>query len=139
MMKTLLDENISPALLGPLWDREIDTATVRDRGLLGADDHIIWRLAQGESRTVVTINAGDFRRLARQTPGHAGLIIIPSGSGRDGQLRMIESVIAKAREENAILPTFRSRIYEVLEDGSIAIEISEGDPPSRTSTLRVVN
>lgn len=138
MMKTLLDENIAPSLFLPLWEMGIDTATVRDRGLLGADDHIVWRLAQSEGRTTVTINAGDFRRLARQTPGHAGLIIIPSGSGRAGQLRMIESVVAKAREENAILPTFRSRIYEVLQDGSITIEISE-EPSSRTTTLRVVN
>ncbi|WP_369333056.1 DUF5615 family PIN-like protein [Mesorhizobium carmichaelinearum] len=37
-MKTLLDENISPALRNPLWERGIDTVTVRDRGLLSADD-----------------------------------------------------------------------------------------------------
>lgn len=139
MMKTLLDENISPALRDPLWERGIDTVTVRDRGLLGAGDHTVWKLAQTEDRSLVTINYGDFRRLARQTPGHAGLIIIPSGSPRDGQLRMIESVFMKAREKNVILPSLRSHIYEVLEDGSIKIEVSEEPAVVKGTILRVVS
>ena len=101
MLKLLLDENISPSLIRALWDRGVDTIALRDRGLLNVADHIVWRLAQEEDRAVVTINYGDFRRLASRSGRHAGLVIVPSGRTRDGQLRMVANVIevrvAKAR------------------------------------------
>jgi hypothetical protein len=137
MLKMMLDENISPALSGRLWEAGIDTATVRDRGLLEAGDHTIWKLGQDEDRSVVTINAGDFRRLARQTPGHAGLVLIPSGRGRDGQFELIKSVIDSARRENAILPSLRGRIFDVGEDGEIEIELTNSEAQVRPK-LKVV-
>lgn len=122
MLKLLLDENISPHLSGPLWERGVDTIALRDRGLLQVGDHTVWSLGQKEGRSVVTINSGDFRRLARQTDRHAGLVIIPSGRTRDGQLDLIVSVIDAAREESAIIPSLRSRIVEVDEEGQIHVE-----------------
>lgn len=122
MLKLMLDENISPALCGPFWEMNVDTTCTRDRALLEAGDHIVWDYAQREDRSVVTINYGDFERLARQTPGHAGLVIIPSGRGRDGQLKLISSVIESARAENAILPSLRGRVFRIAEDGQISCE-----------------
>ncbi len=52
---------------------------------------------------------------------------------------MIESVFDKALEKNVILPSLRSCIYEVLEDGSIKIEVSEEPAILKGTTLRVVN
>jgi len=73
--KLMLDENLSPSLVGPLSDHGIDTVCARDRGLLGADDHIIWRAAHSESRTVVTINKVHFLRFARLEVVHPGVLV----------------------------------------------------------------
>ena len=47
----LLDENISPSLVEPLWSEGIDTVHIRDRGLLGVEDYMIWARAQEQGRS----------------------------------------------------------------------------------------
>ncbi|MBZ9850006.1 DUF5615 family PIN-like protein [Mesorhizobium sp. CA14] len=138
MLKLMLDENISPALSKPLWEMQVDTTSTRDRGMLKAPDHEVWKVAQDEDRSVVTINRGDFERLARLTPRHAGLVLIPSGRGRDGQLEFIQSVVETARSENAILPSLRGRIFKIAEDGQIFIEQTQEPQPAKV-VLRVVS
>lgn len=139
MLKLMLDENISPALSVPLWGSGVDTATVRDRGLLKAGDHTIWRVAQEEERSVVTINAGDFENLAKRTPRHGGLVIIPSGRGRNGQLKMITSVVETVRAENAILPSMKGRVFRIDEDGGISVqEPNEPVEDERLNLMRLV-
>ena len=61
-MKIILDENVSPALVGPLWSLGVDAIAVRDRDLLGAPDWTLWMRAQQEERTVVTINEAEIGR-----------------------------------------------------------------------------
>lgn len=139
MLKLMLDENISPALDKPLWEMQVDTTSTRDRGMLMAGDHKVWKRAQSEDRSVVTINAGDFESLARQTPRHSGLVIIPSGQGRAGQLKLITSVIESVRAENAILPSLRGRVFKVAEDGQISIEMTPEPEPQTRPILRVVS
>jgi predicted nuclease of predicted toxin-antitoxin system len=139
MLRLMLDENISPALSTPLWERGIDTATARDRGLLEAGDHTIWNIAQSENRSVVTINAGDFKKLAHRTERHAGLVLLPSGRTRDGQLKLIVSVIETVQTENLILPSMRGRIFEVGEDEEIYIsEQAEFDASATGRILKLV-
>ncbi len=70
----LLDENVSPAIVRPLSDAGHDVYHVRDRGLTGQPDHVIWRRAIDESRVLVTINALDFVRLGEREELHGGLI-----------------------------------------------------------------
>jgi predicted nuclease of predicted toxin-antitoxin system len=77
----LLDENMSPRIVRSLWDRDVDAVHVRDRGLLGAADHEIWKFARQEVRTIVTINGRDFRKLAKKKSGS-------SGRGRHSQWRL---------------------------------------------------
>ncbi|TPJ80942.1 DUF5615 family PIN-like protein [Mesorhizobium sp. B2-6-2] len=138
MLKLMLDENISPALNKPLWEMQVDTTSTRDRNMLKAGDHEVWKVAQDEDRSVVTINYGDFERLARLTPRHAGLVIIPSGRGRDGQLKLIQSVVESVRAENAVLPSFRGRVFKISEDGTISVEQTP-DPQAARVALRVVS
>lgn len=126
MLKLMLDENISPALSKPLWEAGVDTITVRDRGLLSAPDHIIWRRAQDEGRSVVTINAGHFEAFARKEPGHGGLVIIPSGHGRLEQMRLIMSVIDSLRVENGLFVELRGRVFRIEADGHLRIEECSG-------------
>lgn len=49
----LLDENISPNIVEELWRNGVDALHIRDRNLLEAADHEIWRLANQENRAVV--------------------------------------------------------------------------------------
>ena len=79
-MRLLLDENVSPSIVRPLSETGHDAYHVRDRGLMGQPDHVIWRHAVEEDRLMVTINARDFVRLAKREELHGGLVTFPSGS-----------------------------------------------------------
>jgi hypothetical protein len=92
-VKLLLDENLSPTLVARLALRNVDAWHTRDRGLNGAADHVVWRTALAESRVLVTINTRDFLRLAAREVLHGGLITLPSGSGPEGQWRLLMPVI----------------------------------------------
>src|SRR5436853_7867121 len=49
-------------------------------------------------RTLLTINRLDFKRLHRQTPDHAGIIICTEDPERIGQALRVSALIAKAGE-----------------------------------------
>jgi len=136
MLKLMLDENISPSLTRRLWGVGYDTAAVRDRGMLRAADHVVWRACQEEGRAAVTINAGDFRRLAMQGE-HAGLVIIPSGQGRDGQFQFVTNALDAVLAKNVILPSIKNTVVEVELSGAIKIESFE-PMPVRAFQLKLV-
>ena len=104
----LLDENTSPRIVASLWHLQVSTVHIRDRGLLGAADHEIWKLANGRSHTIVTINGRDFMKLASRTEAHSGIIVIPSGGSADAQLTFIMSAVnwgAKRPIRPSVSPT----------------------------------
>lgn len=112
MLKCLLDENISPSLGPRLWPYGVDAIHLRDRKLLGRADHDVWRYAVGESRTVVTTNGADFRKLAAAEALHPGLVVIPSGGRRDEQLEYVVSAVEWVGTANAGVG-FMNRYVEV--------------------------
>lgn len=122
MLRLMLDENLSPTLVAPLWEYEVDTIHVRDRDLLGSEDHVLWRYASVEARTFVTINQGDFCRLASNEIGHPGLIVVPGGAKRDEQLDCVLAAVEWARTANDNLNPFANRLVEVSLIGEVAYE-----------------
>ena len=118
----MLDENLSPTLVAPLWEYEVDTIHVRDRDLLGSEDHVLWRYASTQSRTFVTINRGDFCRLAVNEIGHPGLIVIPGGAKRDEQLDCVLEAVEWARTANDNVSPFANRLIEVSLTGDLTYE-----------------
>ena len=71
-MKIKLDENLPLRLAARLEALGHDVLTVRDQGLLGADDTRIWEAAQLEGRFLVTQDLG-FSEIALLAPsGHGG-------------------------------------------------------------------
>ena len=116
----LLDENISPNIVEELWNNDVDAVHIRDRNLLEAADHEIWRFASQESRAVVTINARDFLKLAQRSDRHAGLVVIPSGGTREAQLSFIMTAVAWVGSSNSDAG-FTSRYIEVGENGEIVL------------------
>ena len=116
----LLDENTSPRIVRSLWEREVNAVHIRDRGLLGAPDHVLWKLAQEEARTIVTINGRDFRKLAQDSQEHPGILVIPSGGSPDAQLEFIMSAVRWVTSTNSSTG-FSNRYHEVDENGQIIL------------------
>ena len=116
----LLDENTSPRIVNLLWNEGVDAEHVRNRDLLQAPDHIIWRLANGEERTIVTINGKDFRKLAQNSERHAGVIVIPSGGNANAQFDFIMAAVRWVTNSNS-QGGFTNRHIEVSENGGIVL------------------
>lgn len=116
----LLDENISPNIVEELWRNDVDALHIRDRNLLEAPDHEIWRFANQENRAVVTINGRDFLKFAQKSESHSGLVVIPSGGNRVVQLNLIMTAVAWVNSANSPAG-FTNRYIEVGENGEIVL------------------
>jgi predicted nuclease of predicted toxin-antitoxin system len=87
-VRAILDEQLSPqiAVLLRKAGYDVDAAAGRE-DLAGRSDRIIFEVACGEGRAVVTNNVKDFRPLAAewlaQGRAHAGLILLPSTRTRN--------------------------------------------------------
>ena len=98
-IRLLIDEDAQHRGLAPaLRARGVDVTTVRETGLLGADDETILTHAVAASRALYTFNAGDFCRLhtqfIQQGREHAGIIIVPRQRYSVGeQLRRLFNLI----------------------------------------------
>jgi predicted nuclease of predicted toxin-antitoxin system len=79
MMRLLLDENISPALVRLLADLGVYSQPVPHVGLAGRPDHAVWQYALDHDFAVVTTNARDFISLL-DAPAHPGLIVLRESS-----------------------------------------------------------
>jgi predicted nuclease of predicted toxin-antitoxin system len=88
-VRLLLDENLSPSIVRRLVEAGHDVWHVRDRGLAGAPDHVVWRRAIDEARVLITINERDFVKLAGREELHGGLVTLPFGTTRDEQFALI--------------------------------------------------
>jgi predicted nuclease of predicted toxin-antitoxin system len=117
----LLDENTSPRIVRSLWEQNVDAVHIRDRGLLGAPDHALWKLALEETRTIVTINGRDFRRPARSSDQHPGIVVIPSGGSPEAQLDFIMSAVRWVTASANSPGGFSNRYLEVGDSGEIAL------------------
>ena len=101
---------------------EVDAVHVRDRDLLGAEDHVLWRYAASQSRTFVIINRGDFLRLAGRDIAHQGLIIVPGAARREEQLDCVVTAIEWARGANDNISRFANNFVEVSLTGDLTYE-----------------
>ena len=93
MIRLLLDENISPALVRRLADLGVYAQSVPHVGLSGRLDHEIWKYAQDHDFAVVSTNAREFIALL-DVEVHPGLIVLrESGLTRDEQWDRIKPVV----------------------------------------------
>jgi predicted nuclease of predicted toxin-antitoxin system len=98
MIRLLLDENISPALVRLLADLGIYSQSVPHVGLAGRTDHVIWQCALDHDFAVVTTNARDFIELL-DTPVHPGLIVLrESGLSRQEQWERLVSIVEHVKK-----------------------------------------
>jgi len=119
-VKLLLDENISPKVAYVLCGEGIDACGVRDRGLLEATDPEVFARAFAEDRVVVTVNVGDFEKLAGSCDLHAGVVLIERGDLlRDEQIAVVrEAVAAMVPREDMV-----NTVLRVALDGTMSFEL----------------
>ena len=120
MIRLLLDENVSPALVGRLADMGVYAQSVPHVGLSGRLDHELWKYALEHDFAVVTTNARDFIPLL-DVEVHPGLIVLrESGLTRDEQWERIKSVIkhVKSSEDRDFL---LNKLIEVAGVGRFEI------------------
>jgi len=92
-MRLLLDENISPALVGLLGEIDVYAQSVPHVGLGGRADRVVWQYALDHDFAVVTANAQDFIELL-DMPVHPGLIVLrESGLSRQEQWERVRPVV----------------------------------------------
>jgi predicted nuclease of predicted toxin-antitoxin system len=97
-MRLLLDENISPALVGRLAEVGVYAQSVPHVGLAGRADHVVWKYALDHDLAVVTTNARDFIELL-DVAVHPGLIVLrENGLSREEQWIRIRPVIEHVKQ-----------------------------------------
>lgn len=83
-MRLLLDEHMSEDVADALRSMGFDVVTVREIGLEGKLDRVIWERAIAEDRVVVSYDTGDFCPLFDtfffEGVEHPGLVVISSAS-----------------------------------------------------------
>jgi predicted nuclease of predicted toxin-antitoxin system len=98
VIRLLLDENISPALVRRLADIGVYAQSVPHVGLAGRADREIWNYALDHDFAVVTTNAQDFIELLN-VDVHPGLIVFrESGLSRTEQWDRIRPVIEHVKD-----------------------------------------
>ena len=125
MIRLLLDENISPALVRLLADADVYSQSVPHVGLAGRPDHVVWHYALDHDFAVVTTNARDFIDLL-DAPVHPGLIVLrESGLSRQEQwerLRPLVEHLKRSGDEDFLL----NKVIEITGVGQFKIrEIPE--------------
>jgi predicted nuclease of predicted toxin-antitoxin system len=98
LIRILLDEHVSPSLVGKLGDKGVFAGAATHVGLSGEPDAKIWNYAFENDFVVVTGNARDFIRLLN-VEVHPGLIVLREGGlTRDEQWDRIRPVIEHVLE-----------------------------------------
>ncbi len=92
-MRLLLDENISPALVGRLADVGVYAQSVPHVGLAGRAHHAVWKYALDHDFAVLTINARDFIELLDVAVNPGVIVLRESGLSRDEQWDRIKPVV----------------------------------------------
>ena len=121
-MRFFIDEDLSPALVGPCRDAGYEATCSRDRDMLGMSDREVAALCLEEERVLVSNNAGDFFKRTSAVGLHPGLVILPLGS-RAQEVEWMRAAVAAIEELAAAAGTVPAdqminAVIEVSEDGS---------------------
>ncbi len=120
MQLMIIDECMSPRIVTLLWKEGHDVIHVRDRDMLQAPDHVVWKFAVTENRTVCTVNGADFKKLAARTADHPGVLVIPNGHNPNSQFNLLKQAIDWVSHANAVTG-FNNRYIEVGDAGEIIL------------------
>ena len=111
-MKLKLDENLGHWIAGIFREQGHDVATVASEGLSGNPDAEVFRAAQDEGRTLVTLDRG-FGYLARFAGTSAGVVVLlPRGSAA----REMLGRLAREAATSLVSADLRAKLWIVEAD-----------------------
>ena len=138
MQKLLIDENLSPSLVGQANAKGFVCAHVNHLGLTGLKDWELKATILGGDWTFITNNGTDFRGPAK-TPGssgvyagislHAGLICVdaPGGLNLERQKRLFDLILSHLTDAGNLT----NQVLEVVLSADGSVELSRyAIPPS---------
>lgn len=94
----LIDENLSPFLVGPARARGHEAMHVNHLGLRTEADWDLLRVVAEHDWVLVTNNAIEFRGRYRQIELHPGVVFLLPAVRREAQLALFEAVLDRVRE-----------------------------------------
>jgi len=107
-VRFLIDECLSPALVREAQASGSEAYHLAHMGRAGLADRQVVAYAVARDLTVVTNNAGDFRRLYAAQHLHPGLVILIPNADREAQVGLFRAALAR-------LGTMRDLINKGLE------------------------
>lgn len=113
----LVDENLSPLLVGPARARGFEAAHVNHLGLHTETDWDLLRVVAAQDWVLVTNNAIEFRGRYRAIELHPGVVFLLPAVRRDAQLRLFEAALEHVQSQ----PDLVNTALDVTLDG-------EGEP-----------
>jgi predicted nuclease of predicted toxin-antitoxin system len=118
VLRFLIDECCTPEIVAVALTRGYHAAHVRYVGLGGASDRALMPVITAQDYSFVTNNRSDFLKLYRETPLHAGLLIIVPSVAVDEQCRLMGLILdAIAAAGHDIV----NKLVEVHADGRVEI------------------
>lgn len=114
--RLLIDECLSPRLVGLAHARGLEATHVNYLGLRTTPDHLLMPIIVGGDYTFVTNNRADFIRLYRYVDLHAGLLVVVPAVHYEEQRRLVEialDAIASAGDDAT------NELVEVFADGTV--------------------
>jgi predicted nuclease of predicted toxin-antitoxin system len=98
-----LDENLPAHAAALLRERAFDAHTVREEGLLGANDEVIVEVARREGRVLITLDR-DFSDIRTYPPAdHSGIVVLrPSAQDRDSITALLQRFVAVLTSESPV-------------------------------------
>jgi len=129
-VRFLLDEDVSPNIVPPLWDEGVDAVALRDRSKLRAPDYRVLQFAHADARAVATINLFDFEKLLKKRQDHFGVAVIPSGGNREEQFDWLLAIAHYLRSQPDAMGAIHNRIVSIDEDLKINSRFVHAPPIS---------
>jgi predicted nuclease of predicted toxin-antitoxin system len=119
-----VDENIGRSGVDLLRRGGHDVMTVREQGLVGAADEIVFQVCKAERRTLVTLDR-DFGQVPRFPPEQgAGIVILELGSPAS-----LRALLDRLREFLALAATepIHGKLW-IVEPGRVRVRLERDKP-----------
>lgn len=113
----LIDECLSPELVGLAHESGFEAYHVAHYGLSGAKDSAVFEKVAERGFIFVTNNRGDFIELVEKAELHAGLIVIVPQVRREGQKIFFKRALDRLKQVGDLT----NKILEVDENGEVAV------------------
>jgi predicted nuclease of predicted toxin-antitoxin system len=121
----LIDENLSPALVGPARQRGFEAMHVNFLGLRTETDWDLLKVITEQDWVLVTNNAIEFRGRYRDIELHPGVIFLLPAVRRAEQLRLFEAALHHVSTDGDIV----NRALDVAFDRNRAATVTAYDLP----------